>query len=114
MPTKQELEDLCEKCDWSWTSVNGVNGYSVCGRGAYASARIFLPAAGVGDGTSLNGSGSRGDYWSSLASRLSAVPGSDYSRGAYVLYFSSGYHSTGSNPYRSYGQSVRPVQGFTK
>ncbi len=26
MPTVQELIDLCKKCDWSWTPVNGVNG----------------------------------------------------------------------------------------
>ena len=51
MPTKQELHDLCEKCDWKWTRVNGVEGYIVSGRGDYASNSIFLPCAGIGDGT---------------------------------------------------------------
>ncbi len=46
MPTKQELDDLCyNKCDWTWTT-NGVAGCVVRGRGDYASAAIFIPAAG--------------------------------------------------------------------
>ena len=105
MPTKQELMDLCEKCDWSWTSVNGVDGYCVRGRGAYASARIFLPCAGDGDGTSLGYAGSYGGYWSS-------VPRSGSFNDAWGLYFGSGGHGTDYN-YRNYGRSVRPVQGFT-
>ncbi len=105
MPMKQELMDLCEKCDWSWTSVNGVNGYCVRGRGGYASAKIFLPCAGRGDGTSLDSAGSYGYYWSS-------VPSSG-SNGAWSLRFNSGDHST-YYFYRNYGRSVRPVQGFTK
>ena len=107
MPTKQELGDLCKKCDWSWTSVNGVNGYSVWGRGAYASARIFLPCAGYGYGSSLSRSGSRGYYWSS-------VPYSDNYDSAWHLRFNSGYLDTDYGYNRSYGFSVRPVQGFTK
>ena len=107
MPTDRELGDLSEKCDWRWTSVNGVNGYSVRGRGSYASASIFLPCAGRGLGPSLNLAGSRGYYWSS-------VPYSDnYYYYAWSLYFDSSGHSTFS--YSRYGGlSVRPVQGFTK
>ena len=45
-PTKQELDDLCyNKCDWTWTTQNGVQGYLVKGQGAYASVSIFLPCA---------------------------------------------------------------------
>ena len=106
MPTKQELDDLSSKCDWKWTTVNGVIGYSIHGRGAYASASIFLPCAGLGNGTSLYYSGSYGYYWSS-------VPNSDnyYS---WYLDFYSGYHDMYYNFGRYYGFSVRPVQGFTK
>ena len=107
MPTKQELKDLNEKCDWTWSTISGVNGYVVRGRGDYASASIFLPCAGYGDGTSLNYAGSYGYYWSS-------VPFSDsYSYYAWYLSFFSGYHDA-YYYYRFYGQSVRPVQGFTK
>jgi len=104
MPTNQELSDLNNKCDWAWTTQNGVQGYLVKGKGTYASASIFVPCAGYGFGTSLDLAGSYGDYWSS-------VPHSD-SYDAWYLTFSSGYHGTGSD-YRYYGQSVRPVQGFT-
>ena len=106
MPTKQELDDLCNKCDWIWTTSNGVNGHVVRGRDCYSSASIFLPCAGFGSGTSLGNAGSCGHYWSS-------VPDSDYICGAWYLYFDSRGHDTdGIN--RLYGQSVRPVQGFTK
>ena len=106
MPTRQELADLCNKCEWAWTKVNGINGYVVRGRGSYASNSIFLPCAGGGYGTSLYAAGSGGYYWSS-------VPSSGRSYYAWNLYFHSSGHDT-SNDYRNYGQSVRPVQGFTK
>jgi hypothetical protein len=51
MPTTQELGDLNNNCDWTWTSMNGVNGYIVRGRAEYASNSIFLPCAGDGYGT---------------------------------------------------------------
>jgi hypothetical protein len=112
MPTDQELYDLSYKCDWTWTTLNGVNGYVVRGRGIYASNSIFLPCAGRGFGTSLDdGAGMNGFYWSS-------VPGSgygnyyDYLYYAWGLYLYWGGHSTNGS-YRFLGLSVRPVQGFT-
>jgi len=106
MPTFAEFSALNSNCDWTWTTQNGVNGYIVRGRGDYAVNSIFLPCAGYGNGTSLDYTGSNGYYWSS-------VPRSDSSYYAYGLYFTSGSHGTNGN-YRYYGQSVRPVQGFTK
>lgn len=104
MPTKQEFDGLNNNCDWTWTTQNGVNGYAVRGRGAYASNSIFLPAAGYCYGTSLNVSGSNGYYWSS-------VPNSDNSYAyAYVSYVSFlGDHHTGDG-HRYRGRSIRPVQ----
>ena len=107
MPTRQELYDLCyNKCDWTWGAMNGVYGYIVRGRGSYASNSIFLPCAGYGLGTSLDDSGSSGDFCSS-------VPYSDGSYYAYGLRFYSSTRYTSRN-IREDGQSVRPVQGFTK
>ena len=41
MPTYQELYDLCYTyCDWTWTTTNGVNGYVVRGRAAFAGAAL--------------------------------------------------------------------------
>ena len=107
MPTKQELKDLVyNKCDWTWATQNGVNGYVVRGRGAYVSNSIFLPCASYGFGSSLDGTGSYGRYWSSVSD-----PGD--SRFVRILDLFSSYHETG-DAYRYYGQSVRPVQGFAK
>ena len=105
MPTSQELEDLHSKCDWSWTTQNGVNGYLVRGRGAYADKSIFLPAAGCGHKTAFDKAGSNGYYWSS-------VPRENYNFSAYELYFHSRYHGVHDN-YRDFGRSIRPVQGDT-
>lgn len=105
MPTYQEQVDLCYNyCDWHWTTMNGVKGYVVRGRGAYASASIFLPAAGYGEGTLLNLVGEEGNYWSS-------VPNSG--NHPWMLYFWDGTHYVYSG-YRHLGFSVRPVQGSTK
>ena len=110
MPTNQELSDLNSKCDWTRTTQNGVQGYVVKGKDAYATASIFLPCAGDGYGTSLFSSGSFGHYWSS-------VPYSDYGHYyfAWSLFFdSSDHYANGDYFRRYYGQSVRPVQGFAK
>jgi len=105
MPTGQELEDLRNKCDWSWMTMNGVNGYVVRGKGAYASYSIFLPCVGRGYGTSLNDAGWYGDYWSS-------VPYSDNYHAGGLGFGSSRHYASYSSRY--FGRSVRPVQGFTK
>lgn len=105
MPTKQEFGDLISQCDWTWTTLNGVNGYIVRGKGDYSSKSIFLPCAGGGNGASLPNAGSLGIYWSS-------VRNSD-SNNAWLLLFDSSYHGT-SGLALFYGQSVRPLQGFTK
>ena len=108
MPTQQELDDLNSNCDWTWSTTNGVNGYVVHGRGTYANASIFLPAAGYGYETVLDYAGSRGLYRSS-------VPYLDSYYSAWDLDFHwSGDHGTGDAGGRCYGQSVRPVQGFTQ
>ena len=106
MPTRQEFDDLNNKCDWIWTTMNGVYGYIVRGRGSYASNSIFLPCAGYGTWTTFYHAGSVGYYWSS-------VPYSDYNY-AWYLYFHSSYHNTYYYYTRYYGQCVRPLQGFTK
>lgn len=99
LPTKQEIDDLYSRCDWAWTTTNGVKGYVVRGQGDYYSeASIFLPAAGCGDGYSLYYVGSYGLYWSS-------VPCSD-DNNSWSLHFNTSNHFTSI---RCYGFTVRPV-----
>ena len=98
MPTLDEIKELCEKCSWEWTSVNGVWGQKVTGPNGNS---IFLPAAGYRHGTEVYDRGSDGYYWS-------GTPLEDNSNFACCLYFGSG------NGYwdfddRYNGRTVRPV-----
>jgi len=106
MPTDAEFSALLSNCDTTWTTLGGVYGRLMKGRGAYASKSIFLPAAGFGNDSNLYVPGLDGNYWSSS-------PYSDFSRLAWYLYFGSGYFDhDGNERYR--GHSVRPVRGFSK
>ena len=102
MPTRQELDDLEGKCDWTWTTTNGVNGWIVRGRGDFSAASIFLPAAGNGYETLLYDDGSVGNFWSS---EPNSVGRSDYS---WYLYFLFGLYESASDN-RDLGYPVRPV-----
>lgn len=101
MPTKAEQDELREKCTWTWTSLNGVNGYKVTGSNGNS---IFLPAAGYRNNDSLNGVGTYGNYWSSLTFEIFTY----YSDIAYGLYFQPDGVSDGSSD-RCYGLVVRAV-----
>ena len=43
VPLPEEIEELIAECEWTWTSINNVNGYKVKGPNGNS---IFLPAAG--------------------------------------------------------------------
>ena len=99
MPTHAEVIELLNNCTWTWIAQNGVRGYKVISNKNGNS--IFFPAAGYYYNSSLYGSGSCGNYWSS--SLLADSP-----HDAYDLYLGSGsvyrYYY-----YRYYGFTVRPV-----
>ncbi len=98
IPTREEWEELLDKCTWKWTSRGGVNGYKVTGPNGNS---IFLPAAGRRYFDYLRGGGSSGFYWSS-----SLNTDSPYDAFYLDFYcFDVGMYSN----YRYYGQSVRPV-----
>ena len=106
MPTEQELTNLISKCSWTWTTMNGVRGYLICGEGDFYANSIFLPAAGDGLGTSQNNPpGWRGYYWSS-------VPDS-YIHSQH-LSFDTTYYVRVCAVSRIEGFPIRPVQGFSK
>ena len=58
MPTKEEVEELINKCTWTFTRRNGYNGYKITGRNGNS---IFLPTAPGDDER-------KGEYWSSTLS----------------------------------------------
>lgn len=51
MPTKDEFQELLDKCTWEWTQINGINGYKVTGTNGNS---IFIPAAGYSSTYSQN------------------------------------------------------------
>ena len=99
MPTYEELEELKEKCKWTWEKINNHQGYKVTGPNGNS---IFLPAAGCRLDSSLNYGGSYGDYWSRTLSE-------SYPANAWFLGFNSSDIGTNSLN-RSNGRSVRPVR----
>lgn len=103
MPTESEMRELIDKCTWTWTTYNGVEGYNVKGPNGTS---IFLPAAGRRGGSSLyNEEGYYGRFWSS-------TPGSIYLDDyAYHLSFYPGGKGVywSSNGHRYYGLTVRPI-----
>lgn len=123
MPTKEEQEELLNKCYWEWTqNYNNTNtkGFIVykpkkdsdIGRHAYdnlkpsegysiADVHIFLPSSGYKNGEATESVGRIGRYWSSsLGSSESSYSWSLYSY-SYSLYMSNGN--------RYFGRSIRGV-----
>lgn len=98
MPTYDELKELVENCTWTWTQLNGVNGYQV--KSDKNGNSIFLPAAGDYDEKKIEDVGSLGGYWAKT--KPSAVTEADY------IFFSARSHYV-STDYRYAGWSVRPV-----
>ena len=94
LPTKQQLEELTNKCTWTWTG----SGYKVIGPNGNS---IYLPAAGgrLCDG-GVSGVGTGGDYWSSTPNDSGLAWCIDFNSSEFYM----NYH------YRCYGFSVRLVQ----
>ena len=106
LPTASEAEELANNCTWTWTSINGMNGYQVVGKNGNS---IFLPAAGYMYESSYNVTyyGENGFYWTSTVKNA----GSTWYR--LLFYKDSGVMkscNTWGNPqYGSYAHPIRPV-----
>ena len=98
MPTLAECLELKEKCTWTWTTQNGVNGRQVTGPNGNS---IFLPAAGVRSDTDLYSVGDGGLFWSSSID-------TDHPDSAIEVVFVSGNVSVSTNS-RRWGIPIRPV-----
>ena len=103
MPTKDEMQELVDHCEWERTQVNGVYGSKVVGPNGSC---IFLPFAGDRYGSSLYDAGNFGHYWSSTPEYVS-YDAADYG-GVYDLSFGNGYEHVDDHG-RALGQTVRPI-----
>ena len=98
LPTKEELEALLHLSEPAWDGTP--KGYNF----GTDDAKIFLPAAGYGDGM-VHGLVDRGGYWSSLLNTNNTTE-------AYLLGF--GVDDVAMfNRLRYYGQSIRPIYDNT-
>jgi hypothetical protein len=101
MPNIEEWKELIDNCIWTWTTLNGVNGYEVKATNGNS---IFLPAAGCHFGSNLKvqDAASSGLYWSCSLYKS----GIDYAR---LMLFSSNKHDLDGYG-RCFGFSIRPVR----
>ena len=111
MPTEAEIEELLEKCTWTWTINNNIGGYVVTGINGNS---IFLPAGGAYYGNEVKNS------WTYCLTQKYASPMGDYlsanlfnsvyySHCAYHLGFSDDSLSWNDDANRCSGLTVRPV-----
>ena len=98
MPTLEEIEELIDKCTWTWTTLDGHNGYLVTGPNGKS---IFLPAAGIRY-TGLDYEGFYGVYWSATSTCDSG------GHLVYNLSFSSAFYDQDYGLYEYHGFSIRP------
>ena len=101
MPTDAEWTELrnTDNCSWTWTAIDGVNGYKVQSKKpGYTDNWIFLPAAGWRRNDDLDDVGFYGYYWSSSLGTYQV----------YGIYFEWAVIN-GFFGFRYSGNSVRPV-----
>lgn len=99
LPTLEEMQELCDRCTWTWTEQNGHKGCTVTGP---SGASIFLPAAGTRQGTSLYLAENYGSFLTGTRDEGNNF----YARS--LVFFSTSEHWIDTN-LRDYGQSVRAV-----
>ena len=98
IPTNDEIQELLDRCTWTWTTQDGMKGYEVKGPNGNS---IFLPVAGNRTGSRLDHAGVYGYYRSSSLS----TGNSNKARGLYFNLSKRGLDIFG----RCYGFTVRPV-----
>lgn len=102
MPTRDEMQELVELCQWVWTTEWSVNGYRVTGPSGNS---IFLPATGLGDKDTINSPDQYGAYWTSTPQT-----GTDGKATAATLYFYGEHLKSLQWANRYNGRAIRPVK----
>ena len=109
MPSYFQIEELKEQCQWTPTTLNGVDGYTVTGCNGNS---IFLPKAGYRNKNTLKDAGSLGEIWSR------SFDEKDKYRcfwASYIIYNSdSKYFAQLASNYRTNGLNVRPVRNIDR
>lgn len=114
LPTKTEMEELKDECEWTWTTINGHSGYKVTGPSGQS---IFLPTAGfMGSNDPDNYVELYGSYWISTSS-IHSILDDDDDTGDHLVFYNEANRaqfdflepvSIVEKP-RLVGLSIRPV-----
>lgn len=99
LPTNTDFQELYDNTDYEWTTINDVAGRKFMKKSDH-SVYVFFPAAGYYNGSSHNGEGSGGYYWSSVLHSADD---------AYILHINSSGIYPQNNSHRYYGFPVRGV-----
>lgn len=101
MPSRGEMQELVDSCDWDWTNENGVWGYRITSLvSGYDNKSIFLPVGGYMSGVDTI----YADYYYYWSSSL-------YSTSS-LAYGLSEYYGGVDDLYRFIGCNVRPVSAY--
>ncbi|MBR3123153.1 MAG: hypothetical protein IKH48_03245 [Prevotella sp.] len=100
-PSEEQIGELLKECLWTWTQLNGVNGYQV--KSKTNGNSIFLPVGGWYGGISLNHDGMYGYYWSRSLYK-------HHSTQAFFLYLYVTNVRQNRDLVRYHGYNVRPVR----
>ena len=102
-PTADDMQELLDECSWSWTAVNGVNGFTV--KSKRNSNSIFMPAAGIQVEGTVSEAGRYGFYFTS-------TPNADDDQYVFELSFYKAAWGEAryiGNGFRNTQCSIRPV-----
>ena len=102
MPTPEQIQELIANTTTTWTTQDGVNGRLFTSKSDFSKS-IFVPAAGIARGGSVEGSGDYGGVWYPMLST------DRFNYGERLFFFSVNYNMDSSN--RCEGLSVRGVVG---
>lgn len=106
MPTKDEFDELINKCTWTWTTISGISGYHVVGKNGQS---IFLPAAGSCFNDKKKADfGIFGEYWSGTFKETT-----DFYSNSYALVFNQLSRKNVEGEHRYIGLTIRPVTTAT-
>lgn len=99
MPSKEEYMELRDKCIWTWTTQNGVDGYEVVSK--VNGNSIFFPAAGFHVLNMYSGAGTYGMYWTNTLEINEPIHACDMQFNSNAIYV--------DKLHRHLGLPIRPV-----
>lgn len=112
MPTEGEFQELFLLCEKTWTTENGVPGYSFTNIVDGKTVSVFLPAAGHRSNTSLLYDDEEGRYWTRNAWSSNDMSQKREWATNFIFYSDAAPQISGTGRYQ--GLQIRPVKPIEK